>query len=234
MGNRGLYSDGWKIATYHGRKPWENKAAWGFDQDHWELDNLADDPSEANDLMKDQDGADLDDPMVKQLIELAGLWWAGTGKYQVLPLDACFQVRALGREALHGQREHLTFDEGSVRIPPFEAPQTLNRPWAASAETEVPGRLLVGDAKVAEGSISGPVRSATPWTRPSTSAGQGHPGQRGLQTHRPVLRQDHPNRLSRLLATPGEQPGGWPGRSTGVATAARATPWSVAWSARSS
>jgi arylsulfatase A-like enzyme len=45
LGNRGLYRAGWKIVTYHGRKPWENKAAWGFDEDHWELYNLADDPS---------------------------------------------------------------------------------------------------------------------------------------------------------------------------------------------
>ena len=44
LGNRGLYHDGWKIVTYHGRKPWENQAAWGFDEDHWELYNLAEDP----------------------------------------------------------------------------------------------------------------------------------------------------------------------------------------------
>jgi arylsulfatase len=33
LGNRGLYYDGWKVVTYHGRKPWENAAAWGFDDD---------------------------------------------------------------------------------------------------------------------------------------------------------------------------------------------------------
>ena len=28
LGNRALYYDGWKVVTYHGRKPWENAAAW--------------------------------------------------------------------------------------------------------------------------------------------------------------------------------------------------------------
>lgn len=73
--------------------------------------------------MKDRDRANLDDPMVKKLIELVGLWWPEAGRYQVLPLDDRLQVRALGREALYGQREHMTFDEGAVRIQPFEAPQ---------------------------------------------------------------------------------------------------------------
>jgi arylsulfatase A-like enzyme len=128
LGNRGLYHDGWKIATFHGRKPWENKAAWGFDEDHWELYDLDEDPSEANDLMKGRDQANLDDPMVKKLIELVGLWWAEAGRYQVLPLDDRFQIRALGREALYGGREHMTFYEGSVRTQPFEAPRPSTAP----------------------------------------------------------------------------------------------------------
>jgi arylsulfatase A-like enzyme len=155
LGNRGLYRAGWKIVTYHGRKPWENKAAWGFDEDHWELYNLADDPSESNDLMQGRDRADLDDPMVKTLIELIGLWWAEAGRYQVLPLDDRFQVRALGREALYGQREAMTFYEGSVRIQPFEAPQTLNRSWAMSAEVEIPQDGAEGPIAAMGGTSSG-------------------------------------------------------------------------------
>jgi arylsulfatase A-like enzyme len=138
MGNRGLVHDGWKIATYHGRKPWENKAAWGFDEDHWELYDLTEDPSESNDLMKDRDRANLDDPVVKRALDLIQLWWAEAGKYQVLPLDDRFYSRALGREGLYAERELLTFYEGAVRIQPFSAPQTLNRSWAAGAEIDVP------------------------------------------------------------------------------------------------
>ena len=98
LGNRGLYYDGWKVVTYHGRKPWENAAAWGFDEDHWELYDLEEDPAEAHDLMADRDHANLDDPMVKKCIELVTMWWAEAGSYQVLPLDKRFQARALERE----------------------------------------------------------------------------------------------------------------------------------------
>jgi arylsulfatase len=42
----------------------------------------------------------LDDPLVKKLIELVGLWWAEAGRYNVLPLDDRLQERALGRVGL--------------------------------------------------------------------------------------------------------------------------------------
>lgn len=138
LGNRGLYHDGWKVVTYHGRKPWENKAAWGFDEDHWELYNLNEDPSEANDLMKDRDRANLDDPMVKKTIELVGLWWAEAGKYQVLPLDDRFYTRALGREALYAGREFMTFYEGAVRIQPYEAPRPSTAPGRSAPRSRSP------------------------------------------------------------------------------------------------
>jgi arylsulfatase len=155
LGNRGLYHDGWKIATYHGRKPWENQAAWGFDEDRWELYNLAEDPAEANDLMAGRDRANLDDPVVKQLLELVSLWWAEAGRYQVLPLDDRFFVRALGREGLYAERETMTLYEGAVRIQPFEAPQTLNRSWEMTAHIEVPAGGAEGPIVAMAGDSSG-------------------------------------------------------------------------------
>ena len=147
LGNRGLYHEGWKVVTYHGRKPWENVAAWDFDHDHWELYNLAEDPAEANDLMEGRDRANLDDPIVKKCLELVTLWWAEAGKYQVLPLDDRFQVRALGREGLYAERQKMTYYEGAIRIQPFEAPQTLNRSWIMSAEVEIPDSAMDGNAQ---------------------------------------------------------------------------------------
>ncbi len=155
MGNRGLYHDGWKIATYHGRKPWENTAAWSFDQDHWELYNLADDPSESNDLMKGRDAGNLDDPNVKKCLELVSLWWAEAGKYQVLPLDDRFYVRALGREGLYEAHPKTTFYDGAVRIQPFAAPQTLNRSWTLTAEIEIPDGGATGPIAAMGGDSSG-------------------------------------------------------------------------------
>jgi arylsulfatase len=155
MGNRGLTHDGWKIATYHGRKPWENKAAWGFDQDHWELYDLTADPSESNDLMKDRDAGNMDDPIVKKCLDLVSLWWAEAGKYQVLPLDDRFYSRALGREGLYAEHQKTTFYPGAVRIQPFAAPQTLNRSWAVSATIEVPEDGATGPIAALGGDSSG-------------------------------------------------------------------------------
>ncbi|GAB3432106.1 arylsulfatase [Actinophytocola sediminis] len=138
LGNRGLIQDGWKVVTYHGRKPWENRAAWGFDQDSWELYDLTEDPSESTNLMHGRDSSDLNDPMVKKLIDLVGLWWAEAGKNQVLPLDDRLMERALGREGLYADRDQLTFYPGAVRIQEFAGPDTKNRSWTMTAEIEVP------------------------------------------------------------------------------------------------
>ena len=105
--------------------------------------------------MADRDRANLDDPVVKKLLELVSMWWAEAGKYQVLPLDDRFFVRALGREALYGEREHMTFYEGAVRIQPFEAPQTLNRSWEMTAEIEVPESGANGPIVAMAGDSSG-------------------------------------------------------------------------------
>jgi arylsulfatase A-like enzyme len=52
LGNRALYKEGWIAPARHGRLPWETLGAstGAFDQDKWELYNLADDFSEANDV----------------------------------------------------------------------------------------------------------------------------------------------------------------------------------------
>ena len=155
LGNRGLYHDGWKIVTYHGRKPWENAAAWTFSEDHWELYDLANDPAEAHDLMADRDAANLDDPMVTKCLDLVTLWWAEAGKYQVLPLDDRFQARALDREELYAVNPKTTWYEGAVRIQPFEAPPTLNRSWTMEATIEVPDGGATGPIAAMGGDSSG-------------------------------------------------------------------------------
>jgi arylsulfatase A-like enzyme len=52
FGNRALYKDGWIATARHGRLPWVTAGGTtgDFDHDKWELYNLADDFSEANDV----------------------------------------------------------------------------------------------------------------------------------------------------------------------------------------
>lgn len=156
LGNRAIVDGQWKAVTYHGRKPWENRAAWSFDDDHWELYDLEADPSECNDLMAGVDPADRKQPTVKRLMQLVGLWWSEAGRYGVLPLDDRFQERALDRAGLmHDERTKFTFRPGAVRIPKDAAPNTLNRSWTATAAVNVPTAACEGPIVAMGGDAAG-------------------------------------------------------------------------------
>jgi arylsulfatase len=88
--------------------------------------------------MEGKDHTALEDPMVKKLFELVGLWWAEAGRYGVLPLDDRLQERLLGREGLKTTRTKYTFHAGAARVPEAAAPETLNRSWAIDAHIDVP------------------------------------------------------------------------------------------------
>ncbi len=144
--NRAIVQDGFKAVTFNGRVPWEGVSDLAFEDQEWELYNIADDPAEAHNLMEGRSISDLDDPMVKKLIELVEMWWAEAGRYGVLPMDERFQLRLLGRGDLYITRDQLTFFPGAVRIPETNAPDTKNRSWTMTAEVEIP-----------EGGAAGPI-----------------------------------------------------------------------------
>ena len=56
FGNRAIYHDGWIAACRHGRLPWQNIGTADFDKDKWELYNVDDDFSEANDMAATEAG----------------------------------------------------------------------------------------------------------------------------------------------------------------------------------
>jgi arylsulfatase A-like enzyme len=155
LGNRAIVDGQWKAVTYHGRKPWENTAAWSFDDDHWELYDLAADPAECHDLMAGKDISNLKDPVVRKMFDLVSLWWAEAGRYGVLPLDDRFQERLLGRAGLAEERMSYTFYPGAVRIPEASAPDTKNRSWSMSADLEIPNSGAEGPIVVMGGDSNG-------------------------------------------------------------------------------
>jgi arylsulfatase A-like enzyme len=71
LGNRGIWSGGWKAVAYH-------RPGTDFDDDRWELYHLDRDFSECHDL------AGAEPARLRQMVEL---WWAEAGRYRVLPLD---------------------------------------------------------------------------------------------------------------------------------------------------
>lgn len=155
LGNRAIIDNGWKAVTFNGRLPWETNSSITIDEQQWELYNLNDDPTEVNDLMKGKNLSNLEDPLVKKLIDLIGLWWAEAGRYNVLPLDDRFQERLLGRGDLYTTKTQVTFYPGAVRIPESSAPNTKNRSWSMTAEIEIPDQGAAGPIVAMGGDTNG-------------------------------------------------------------------------------
>jgi hypothetical protein len=118
-----------------------------FDHDKWELYNLADDFSEANDLSA---------KYPQKLKELQEDFWVEAKKYDVLPLDDRFSERGDPslRPSLIAGRTNFTYYPGAVRIPEPSAANTKNVSHTIAATIEVPQGGADG-VLVAEGGAAG-------------------------------------------------------------------------------
>jgi hypothetical protein len=148
LGNRALYKDGWIACARHGRLAWVTMggATGDFDHDTWELYNLADDFSEANDV-----SAKYPD----KLKELQNDFWTEAKKYNVVPLDDRFSERGdprLRPSLIAGQTD-FTYYPGT-RIPEPSAANTKNTSHTITATIEVPQGGADG-VLVAEGGAAG-------------------------------------------------------------------------------
>jgi arylsulfatase len=118
-----------------------------FEQDKWELYNLADDFSEANDLSA---------KYPQKLKKLQDDFWVEAKKYDVLPLDDRFAERGDSRlrPSLIAGRTQFTYYPGATRIPEPSAANTKNASHTITASIEVP--MEGGDGVlVAEGGAAG-------------------------------------------------------------------------------
>jgi arylsulfatase A-like enzyme len=147
LGNRALYHDGWVAGCLHGRLPWETSGGASFDSDRWELYNIEEDFSQANDLATTEP---------KKLRELQDRFMAEAAKYDVLPLDDRFAQRA--DPALHPSHirglTHFEYPPGAVRIGERSSPNTKNVHHTLAAEVEIPDGGAAG-VLVCCGGISG-------------------------------------------------------------------------------
>ncbi len=148
LGNRALYKDGWIAAVRHGRLPWQSVGSYEFDQDQWELYDLAHDFSEANNLAAKYPA---------RLKELQDAFWVEAETYQVLPLDDRLAERIADptlRPSLIAGRTKFTYYPGTVRVPYSSAAQITNRSHTITAYVDVP-RAGADGVLVAEGGLSG-------------------------------------------------------------------------------
>jgi len=130
--NRGIYHNGWYAATTPPEPPWlvGTKPLPPVEQYKWELYNIADDFSQANDLAA---------KMPDKLKELQALFLTEAAKHQVLPLDNSVLPRLLTpRPSGTAGRTTFTYVGENVGIPVGNAPSILNRDYTITAEINVP------------------------------------------------------------------------------------------------
>ncbi|MBW4528945.1 MAG: arylsulfatase [Phormidium tanganyikae FI6-MK23] len=130
FGNRAIYDRGWVAAARHGRLPWESVSKTTFDQDTWELYNVAEDFSEANNLAAQNP---------TKLKQLQSLFLAEARKYNVLPLDDRILNRfnVSSRPSLVAGRTHFTYYPGAIGIPEGSAPDLKNKSFTITANVDI-------------------------------------------------------------------------------------------------
>jgi Sulfatase len=131
MSNRGIYNDGWYANTTPPVGPWVlNSAMPDVNAYKWELYNLKDDYSQANDLAG---------KMPDKLKQMQALFAQEAAKYNVLPLDNSSFARAIApRPSATAGQTVFTYSGEMAGIPTGNAPNILNRSFKITANVEVP------------------------------------------------------------------------------------------------
>jgi arylsulfatase len=124
MGHRGLWSEGWKVTTYH-------EQGQPIDDDEWGLYNLDEDFSECHDLAAAHP---------EKLRELVDAWWVQAGLHGVMPLDDR-TIELFGSSARpatpHARSEYVYFPPVS-HVPADASPPLGGRNWTITATVDIP------------------------------------------------------------------------------------------------
>ncbi len=131
IANRGIYNDGWYANTTPPHGPWILNAPLPAPKDYkWELYNLSEDYSQANDLAAKMPG---------KLKEMQKLFVQEATKYQVLPLDNDTFARSLApRPSATAGKTVFTYAGVNPGINSSNAPNILGRSYTMTAEVDVP------------------------------------------------------------------------------------------------
>jgi arylsulfatase len=132
-GNRALYHEGWIAVTTPPAPVWLMGGAKLPDVVNgyaWELYNLNDDYSEANDLAK---------AMPDKLREMKELFLMEATRHNVLPLDNDVLARRLApKPSYTAGRTDFTYAGALTGLPTPDAPNILGKSFTITAEVEVP------------------------------------------------------------------------------------------------
>lgn len=128
--NRAIYHDGWVACSAYGL-PWETGGRGdGFLTAPWELYNIDEDFSQANNLAA---------KMPDKLNELKAKFLEEAKKYDVLPLDPRFSERLNPSMRMSGEpTSSWTYFGNAVWLPEPIGPQLFPRAHSVSAELDIP------------------------------------------------------------------------------------------------
>jgi arylsulfatase len=133
FGNRGIYHKGWYACTTPPAPPWLMGTAKLPDVVNgyqWELYNLEEDYSQANNLAAAQPD---------KLRDLQELFLVEASRYQVFPLDNAILQRILTpRPSATAGRNMFTYSGEISGLPTSGAPSILNRSYTITAQIDVP------------------------------------------------------------------------------------------------
>jgi arylsulfatase len=135
VGNRAIYSDGWKAVTIHGnRMPWVLAGTFDFDKDVWELYNVKEDPTETNDLSASNP---------EKLDELKKKFEEEAWKYNVFPLydDAAARLANVTKRVFPPDKKTFTYyPPGAEYIAEAASPPVKGRNHSITAFVETDGK----------------------------------------------------------------------------------------------
>ena len=120
--SRGVYQDGWFACAFGPREPWNRTGAkiksWNPDEDVWELYNLDEDYSQANDLAE---------KLPAKLQALKDTFTMQATENKVFPIGGAFYTSALHPEEIRGSTlTAWTLFPGQTRIPESMAPKFVS------------------------------------------------------------------------------------------------------------
>ena len=135
MGSRGIYHDGWLACAIGPRLPWvpgmsPSIREWTPDKDVWELYNLAEDWSQANDLAA---------KIPEKLAQMKDLFLIEATRNKALPIGGGLWVPVMHPEMrVAPPYTEWNFTGDITRMPEFTAPALGNKPNLVTIEVDIP------------------------------------------------------------------------------------------------
>jgi arylsulfatase len=135
MGSRAIYHDGCMASAFGPRTPWlpglpPGIHEWTPDNDTWELYNLEQDWTQANDLAA---------VMPEKLAQLKDIFLVEAARNSALPIGGGLWVIALHPEMrIAPPYTEWSFSGETIRMPEFCAPALGNRPNVVTIDADIP------------------------------------------------------------------------------------------------